>query len=66
MQAVGNVRRDIHVREQLPVLEKQPEPSAVNGHRRHILTIPFDPPCHWLLQPDDGAQQRGLPAAGRS
>src|SRR5699024_10591747 len=63
-ESVADVPGDIAVREELPVLEHQPEPAAVHGQPTHFGPVPAHPSGHERLQACDRPEQRGLAAAG--
>ncbi|KGM00463.1 hypothetical protein Q760_08765 [Cellulomonas cellasea DSM 20118] len=60
-----DVAADVAVREELAVLEHQPEPAPVHGHTREVGAVPRDRPGGGRLESRDRAQQRGLAAARR-
>ena len=61
-QAVGDVAGDVAEGEELAVLEHEAEAAPVDRHAHHVPPVPHDRPARQVLQPGDGAQQRGLPA----
>ncbi len=62
---VGDVARDVAVREELALLEHEPEPAAVHGDAREVAAVPRHGARGDRLEPRDGAQQARLAAAAR-
>ncbi len=62
-QAVGNVLRHRHVREEGVGLEHEVHRPAVGPQRRHVLAVEQDAPRVGLRETGDHAQEGGLAAA---
>src|SRR5262249_35616673 len=63
LQAEGDVPADRHGGEQRVMLEHEPHPSALDRHRRGILTGQLDRARLGCLQPGDDPQDRALARA---
>ena len=64
-QPEPNVPTDIPLREQLMVLEHQPDPPLVRGHPGKIPSVEQHPPRVQGLKPGNRPQQRRLTTAAR-
>ncbi len=62
-QPEGDVAAHVPLREQLVVLEHQPDPAPVRGHARLVAPVERHPPGVERLQPGHGPQQGRLAAA---
>ena len=66
LEPVGDVLRRREVREQGVGLEDDPEVALRGRQRRDVSAGLLDAPVRLGIQARDGAEERGLPAAGRS
>ena len=65
-QAVFDVLRDRHVREERIVLEHRVDVPGVWGDPCHVAAAELDPPAVRAFEPRDQSQQSGLPRPGRA
>ena len=65
-QPEGDVAADVAVREQLPVLEHQPEAAPVHRHAGQVRAVPADRPASGGSSPATARSSVRLAAAGRA
>ena len=66
LQAERDVAADAHMRIERIGLEHHRQAALGRRHVHHVLAVDQDLPAGDILQSGDQAQERGLPAAGRS